>query len=139
MPIPPMAMAAVFNPLSFYSPAYFRKIAPFIYGERIVEDPALFDEHIEIRRDCPSSLRGHFAQLRAASEWTSRPWLRHLQMPVLVIAGSDDQLVPTVNGRIIAKAVPHGRLEIIDGGSHLCVLQETTRAAQLIGDFLDKD
>ena len=139
MPVPPMAMAAVFNPLSFYSPAYFRKIAPFIYGERIVDDPALFDEHIEIRRDCPSSLRGHFAQLRAASEWTSRPWLRHLQMPVLVIAGSDDQLVPTVNGRIIAKAVPHGRLEIIDGGSHLCVLQETTRAAQLVGDFLDKD
>lgn len=139
MPSPPMALTAVFNPVSLYSPAYFRKIAPLIYGERIVGDPALLDEHLEIRRHCRPSLRGHFVQLRAVSEWTSRPWLRHLQMPVLVIAGSDDQLVPAVNGRIIAEAVAHGRLEIIDGGSHLCVLQETARAARLIGDFLDED
>ncbi|MGX7733155.1 alpha/beta fold hydrolase [Rhodococcus sp. 2H158] len=138
MPSPPRALTAVFNPVSFYSPAYFRKVAPLIYGEGIVDDPALLDEHLEIRRDCRPSLRGHVVQLRAAFEWTSRPWLRHLPMPVLVIAGSDDRLVPTVNGRIIAKAVPHGRLEIIDGGSHLCVLQETARAAQLIGDFLDE-
>ncbi|MGV9734235.1 alpha/beta fold hydrolase [Rhodococcus aetherivorans] len=96
MPSPPRALTAVFNPVSFYSPAYFRKVAPLIYGEGIVDDPALLDEHLEIRRDCRPSLRGHVVQLRAAFEWTSRPWLRHLPMPVLVIAGSDDRLVPTV-------------------------------------------
>jgi poly(3-hydroxyoctanoate) depolymerase len=139
VPVPPRAWTAIANPARFYSQAHLRKIAPLLYGERIVGDPALLDEHIEIRRRCRPSMRGHFVQLRAASTWTSRPWLRHLQMPVLVITGSDDRLVPIANGRIIAKAVPHGRLEIIDGGSHVCVLQETARAAQLIGDFLDED
>jgi pimeloyl-ACP methyl ester carboxylesterase len=138
IPVPPRAWTAIANPARFYSEAHLRKIAPLLYGERIVGDPALLDEHIEIRRHCRPSMRGHYVQLRAAATWTSRPWLRHLRMPVLVITGSDDRLVPIANGRIIAKAVPNGRLEIINGGSHVCVLQEA-RAAQLIGDFLDED
>jgi pimeloyl-ACP methyl ester carboxylesterase len=139
MPVPLRAWTAIANPARFYSQAHQRKIAPLLYGERIVGDPALLDEHIEIRRHCRPSMRGHFRQLRASSTWTSRPWLRHLQMPVLVITGSDDRLVPVINGRIIAKAVAHGRLEIIDGGSHVCVLQDTARVAQLIGDFFDEN
>jgi poly(3-hydroxyoctanoate) depolymerase len=136
VPVPPRTWAAVANPTRFYSHRHYRKIAPILYGEQIVEDPALLDEHLEIRRRCRPSIRGHYAQLRAAIAWTSRPWLRKLQMPVLVIAGSEDRLVPVANGRMIASSVRDGRLEIIDGGSHVCLLQHAPRTSQLIRDFL---
>jgi pimeloyl-ACP methyl ester carboxylesterase len=68
--------------------------------------------------------------------WSSRPWLRELDMPVLVISGSDDQLVPLANARMIASAVKAGRLEIIGGGSHACLLQEAARTSQVIRRFL---
>lgn len=57
-------------------------------------------------------------------------------MPVLVIAGSDDSIVPPVNSRIIASAVQDGRLEIIPGGKHLCLFKESGRCSRLIREFL---
>jgi poly(3-hydroxyoctanoate) depolymerase len=136
VPVPPRVAAKVFSPLRFRSARHYRKIAPILYGERIRKDPALLDEHIEIRRRHPTSMRGYYVQLRAAATWTSRPWLHQLRMPVLVIIGSDDQLVPLRNASIIASAVPNGRLEIIEGGSHVCLLQEAARTSDLIRDFL---
>jgi pimeloyl-ACP methyl ester carboxylesterase len=60
-------------------------------------------------------------------------------MPVMVMVGSDDQLVPVSNARLIASAVRDGRLEIIERGSHVCLLQEPARSAQLIRSFVHED
>jgi poly(3-hydroxyoctanoate) depolymerase len=139
VPVPPQRWAAIASPLRFYSRRHYRRIAPILYGRQIIEDPALLDEHLDIRRRCRPSIRGHYTQLRAASTWSSLPWLRKLEMPVLVIAGSDDQLVPVLNGRMIASSVRDGRLEIIEGGSHVCLLQESARTSELIRDFLRED
>jgi poly(3-hydroxyoctanoate) depolymerase len=134
----PKTLTAIASPLRFYSRRHYKRIAPMMYGDQITGDSSLLDEHMEIRRLCRPSLRGHFAQLRAAATWSSRPWLRRLEMPVLVIAGADDRIVPVANGRMLASAVRNGRLEIIDGGSHLCLLQEPGRASRLIRDFLQE-
>jgi poly(3-hydroxyoctanoate) depolymerase len=139
VPVHPRAWAAIANPARFYSRRHYRKIAPILYGRQIIEDPALLEEHLEIRRRCKPSIRGHYAQLRAASTWTSLPWLRKLDMPVLVIVGSDDQLVPVINGRMIASTVRDGRLEIIEGGSHVCLVQESAHTSRLIRGFLQED
>ncbi len=44
--------------------------------------------------------------------------LRTLRMPVLVIHGDADRLVPPANGRATAEAIPGARLEIIEGMGH---------------------
>jgi poly(3-hydroxyoctanoate) depolymerase len=136
VPVNPRTWTAIGSPARFYSQRHYRKIAPLLYGENVADDPSLLDEHLEIRRRCKPSIRGHYLQLRAASTWSSRLWLRRLEMPVLVILGSDDQLVSAANGRILASNVPNGRLEMIDGGSHCCVLQESVLASQIIREFL---
>jgi pimeloyl-ACP methyl ester carboxylesterase len=136
VPVHPRTWAAIASPARFYSQRHYRKVAPIIYGERIVDDPALLDEYLAIRARFRPSIRGHYLQLRAATTWSSRPWLPKLEMPVLVISGSDDRLVPLANARMIAFAVKDGRLEIIDGGSHACLLQEAARTSQLIRRFI---
>jgi pimeloyl-ACP methyl ester carboxylesterase len=136
VPASPKTLAAIASPLRFYSRRHYEQIAPMMYGQQIREDPSLLREHMEIRKHIRPSLRGHFVQLLAACTWTSRPWLRSLEMPVLVFAGSEDQVVPPTNGSLIASAVRDGRLEIVQGGSHLCLIQEPDLTSQLIRDFL---
>lgn len=92
--------------------------------------------HWQVRSAYKPTVPGYLLGLRAAWTWTSRPWLGDLQMPVLVLAGSDDSIVPVSNSRIIASRVPDGRLEVFPGGGHLCVLRESVRASRLIRDFL---
>lgn len=50
---------------------------------------------------------------------------------------TDDQVVPVANGRMLASAVADRRLEIIEGGSHLCPIQQPVRTARMLRDFLD--
>ena len=138
LPVPPKTWAAIVNPARLYSRKHYLKVAPLMYGEQIRDDPTLLEQHMAIRRDAKPSLRGHFVQLRAAATWSSLPWLRSLDMPVLVIAGSDDRLIPLTNARLLASLVRDGRLEVIEGGSHLCAIQEAPRIAAIIRDFLEE-
>jgi poly(3-hydroxyoctanoate) depolymerase len=137
VPASPKVLAAIMSPLRFYSRRHYEQIAPMMYGDQVAEDRSLLTEHMEVRKRIRPSVVGHFIQLKAAFTWTSRPWLRSLEMPVLVIAGGDDQVVPVANGRMLASTVRDGRLEVIAGGSHLCLLQEPRRASQLIADFVN--
>ena len=92
--------------------------------------------HWELREHYNPSLRGYLVGLTAAWTWSSRRWLRELEMPVLAIAGSDDAIVPVANSRIIANSVRNGRLEVFPGAGHLCLLKQPVKAARLIREFL---
>ena len=51
--------------------------------------------------------------------------------------GDDDQIVPLVNGRILASAIPNANLEVIRGGGHLFLLTHADESVALLRDFLD--
>ena len=45
--------------------------------------------------------------------------------------------VPLVNGRILARVIPRGRLQVIRGGGHLFLLERPAEVAGLVARFLD--
>ncbi len=60
------------------------------------------------------------AQLSAqATRVDERPHLRHLGVPVLVLAGADDALVPVAKPTELAALVPGARLVVLPGVGHL--------------------
>ena len=61
----PGAMLTLATPLRYYSPAYFRRVAPTLYGRRIRREPELLADQVHARLIHPPSLRGYFAQLYA--------------------------------------------------------------------------
>ncbi len=132
----PRAMMALATPRRYYSPEYFRKVAPTLYGGRIRREPELMAEQAHARMTRPPSPRGYAAQLYAMSWWTNLPWLPFIDHPTLVMAGDDDPIIPLINGRILARLMPHARLEVITGGGHLFLLEEAERSAQLVSEFL---
>jgi pimeloyl-ACP methyl ester carboxylesterase len=129
-------MLTLATPLRYYSPAYFRRVAPSLYGGRIGREPELLAEQAHARMTHPPSLLGYLAQLYAMGWWTNLPWLPFIRHPTLVMAGDDDPIIPLVNGRILARLMPRARLEVITGGGHLFLLEEPERSAALVREFL---
>jgi 3-oxoadipate enol-lactonase len=74
------------------------------------------------------------AQLQACTSHDTNLRLARLQMPTLVIHGTEDQLLPVANGHLIASLIPGARLEIFDGVGHLFFWERPRSSAELIAE-----
>jgi poly(3-hydroxyalkanoate) depolymerase len=112
---------------------YMRSIAAEIYGGAFRTDPTLITRHASAMKG--ASQYGYMLQLLAMSGWTSLPWLWTLKQPTLVMAGTDDPLVPVINARMLATFIPRSRLQLIDDG-HLFLVTDPVGSARSIEEFL---
>jgi hypothetical protein len=104
-----------------------RRIAPEIYGGAFRNDPSLLDSHAAAMRGARHM--GYLYQLLAMTGWTSLPWLWSLRQPTLVLMGSDDPLVPVINGHILASLIPNAQLRTIADGHLFMVTRPAETAA----------
>jgi 3-oxoadipate enol-lactonase len=72
------------------------------------------------------------AQLQACAAHDTSARLAGLTMPTLIVHGTDDQLLPVRNGRLIASRICDSRLEILDGAGHLFFWEQPHRSAELV-------
>jgi len=133
LPGSPRVLAAMLSPRRYHDPGYMEREAGRIYGGKFRTDPELVRQHAA-RVRWPSTA-GYWLQLFAMMGWSSLPWLWRLPQPTLVIAGADDPIVRPINGRILARCIPHARLEMIDDG-HLFLVSSPERSAALVREFL---
>ena len=90
----------------------------------------LLHQHLRVGSGC-----GYLLQLLAGVGWTSLPALPLLRQPTLILAGSDDPIIPLANARIMARLLPDATLHIYDDG-HLGLVTGAHGLAPLITDFL---
>ena len=83
-----------------------------------------------------ASPEGARAQVVAVSRWTSVGRLGRIRVPTLVVHGAEDRLVPALNARLLARAIPHAVLEVIAGAGHLILDDAPDRVAAALGGFL---
>jgi len=122
------------TPRRYKDPDYMNRVAGDIYGGALRSSPELVRQHLRHVRW--SSDYGYYLQLIAGIGWSSLPWLRLLKQPTLVMAGTDDPIVPTINGRILASLIPNARLVTIEDG-HLFLVTSAQDSAQSISKFLN--
>ena len=83
-----------------------------------------------VRRNMDSLLTG--ADLLTAQD------LSQLKMPMLIVWGKEDHLIPLAVGEQIHKDVPQSELEIFDGCGHLAPEQCAAKVAPVVKGFLDE-
>ena len=133
VPGSPSVLMKMASPRRYTDKGYMHSIAAEIYGGDFRKDPDLIKRHAGNMR--PASQYGYMLQLLAMTGWTSVPWLWRLKQPTLVMTGTDDPLVPPVNGRMLASMIPNARLELVDNG-HLFVVTRPAETAKVIDNFL---
>ena len=114
-------------------PAYLARHAGTIFGGVLRDNPEYALGHVS--EMMPPRTLGYLWQLFAASGWTSLHWLFALRQPTLIMAGSDDPLVPAINARIMKFLIPDARLAILDCG-HLFLLTQVELVTPVVRSFL---
>jgi poly(3-hydroxyoctanoate) depolymerase len=132
----PLALSLLATPLRYYSPAFLRRTAGFLYGPTGGEDGELLQDQINARAARPPTVWGYVGQLVAAAGWTSLPWLHRLEASTLVLTGGADPVVPPVNGRILAARIPNAELRVVPGTGHLLLQDQAELCAAMIAEFL---
>ncbi len=136
VPGSPSAMLKMVTPRRYLDKAYMRKIAPALYGGAVRKDPSLISAHANAMQGAKGV--GYIYQLLAMAGWTSLPWLWALRQPTLIIMGSEDPLVPAINGKLLRMLIPNARLEMIEDG-HLFFVTSAAETAARVEQFLRND
>lgn len=135
VPAAPQVLLRMATPRRHRDPEYARSIAGEIYGGSARTAGARVADLLH-REPRATPVLPYLYQLAAMAGWTSLPLLPLLRQPTLVMVGDDDPIIPEVNGRIMERLLPRGRLHRYRGG-HLAVLSEADELAPVIDAFLD--
>ena len=137
VPAHPRVLLKVATPRRFGDPEYAADIAAEIYGGTVRTDPEPVAD-LFYQQMAGGSWRGYAHQLAAGAVWTSLPALWAIRQPTLIVAGTDDPIVPVVNAKIMHCLLPHSTLYLHPGG-HVDVVTNAATLAPVITNFLRSD
>ena len=76
------------------------------------------------------------ALLGMAERPDSTPQLRSINVPVQIIVGEHDEITPPGDARLLARAIPGARMEIIPGAGHVPNLEQPAAFNRVLEGFL---
>jgi poly(3-hydroxyalkanoate) depolymerase len=134
VPAHPRILAKLLTPRRFSDAGYVASIAGELYGGTVRthgDDVArLFAQQLHA-----GSKIGYLHQLLAMSVWTSLFALPAVRQDTLIVAGTDDPIIPVVNAHIMNALLPHSRLHLHAGG-HIDLMHNAAELAPVVGTFL---
>lgn len=132
----PRVLAKMLTPRRFSEPNYAASIAGELYGGTVRthgEDVA----QLFVRQLRAGSQIGYVHQLLAGSVWTSLFALPAVRQETLIVAGTDDPIIPVANAHIMNTLLPNSRLHLHSGG-HIDLVHNAPELAPIIERFLGK-
>jgi pimeloyl-ACP methyl ester carboxylesterase len=81
-------------------------------------------------------IKGLKGQFEAVMTHSTLGRLHTIKAPTLVIAGTEDRIVPSRSSDVLASRIPNARLVKIEGGSHTLLAEKRGRFNREVLDFL---
>jgi poly(3-hydroxyalkanoate) depolymerase len=129
----PAVLAKLLTPQRFLDPGYIAKIAGELYGGSARTHASIVQRLFD-RQLMAASPVGYAHQLLAASVWSSLFALPFIRQPALIVAGTDDPIIPVVNARIMGRLLAHATMHLHTGG-HVDLVTNAAEFAPLIESF----
>ncbi|CAM3686582.1 poly(3-hydroxyalkanoate) depolymerase [Smaragdicoccus niigatensis] len=134
VPAHPRVLSKMVTPRRYRDPEYAKAIAAELYGGQMRDHPELAKPLLH-NHSRVGSRRGYLFQLMAGAGWTSLPFLPFLRQKTLILAGTDDPIIPLVNARIMHRLIPNSALHVYDDG-HLGLVTKADELAPVVSRFL---
>src|ERR1700739_709676 len=132
----PRILAKIATPLRVSHPDSAASIAGELYGGTVRahgEDVArLFLQQLHA-----GSKMGYLHQIFSGAVWNRLFALPAVRQETLIVAGTDDPIIPIVNAHIMNALLPHSRLHKHSGG-HIDLVHNAAELAPVIEAFLDE-
>ena len=112
----------------------FKISAPMLYAKHTRDErPEELAADLKVRLSDPTPAKTSWAQLAAIRVHDTRHRLSELaDLPVTVIHGDEDVLVPTDRGRDLAEQIPGSRLTLVPGAGHLLTTDNEQGSADAV-------
>ena len=109
-----------------------RNIKRTLFGPEVAaEDRSFYSEQTRL---VPRA--GYLARLRIIRDTDLRARLPEIKVPTLVLAGTADGLLDSVGAaRLLADALPHARLKLLEGAGHTPLLSDSVRVREWLAEF----
>jgi poly(3-hydroxyalkanoate) depolymerase len=134
VPGKPQVLAKMLTPRRFRDPEHAAQVSEELYGGSVrgrgKDVAALMGRQLH-----SGSMRGYTHQLLAGAVWTSLPVLPAIRQSTLIVAGSDDPIIPPANARVMSALLPRGRVHWHPGG-HIDLVLNAREVVPHIEDFL---
>lgn len=132
----PRVLAKMVTPKRFSNASYAASIAGELYGGTVRQHgddiAKLFLQQLHA-----GSKVGYVHQLLAGAVWTSIHALPAVRQESLIVAGTDDPIIPVANARIMNFLLPHSHLHLHSGG-HVDLITNAGELAPVIAQFLNE-
>lgn len=81
---------------------------------------------------------GYLSRLRILRTYDVREGLRHMRVPILLLASDRDHLVPAVQqARLMASLSPNATIRVLEGHGHICLMAPDLDLAAIIADWVE--
>ncbi|MFX1402781.1 MAG: alpha/beta fold hydrolase [Promethearchaeota archaeon] len=109
---------------------------PLVYTEDFINNnPEIIESIIQNYILHPVPLKVHQKQINAVLRFKSYKKLPTVQVPILILHGKDDLLVPPQNAEILADLIPEAKLKIFENSGHGLLTEKTEVVIDTILDF----
>jgi pimeloyl-ACP methyl ester carboxylesterase len=98
-------------------------------------DPAMILRTIKDLAGTPAERT--LADFRACDAYDVRDRIGSIDLPALVLVGSEDRMTPVKSAAFLAERMPRATLTVIDGVGHAIMIEESDRVSNEIAAFLD--
>jgi pimeloyl-ACP methyl ester carboxylesterase len=112
--------------LALYSEAFARQ-----HPDHVAEDILVGSQQPQ----APSAGRRQWEAMQGFDSFDGLPTLT---LPVLVLHGTEDRLVPVENARLLAKRIPGAELLLLEGAGHVYHSEQPEAADAAVLRFLDR-
>ena len=111
-----------------------RTFIRFLYADETPRER--IEEDIRARANFHPTLRGVLSQLCGILCWSSYSRLPRLRLPVWVIHGDQDHVLPPENGRIVARRIPGAEFVLVPQAGHILATDQPELTLEILGRFL---
>jgi pimeloyl-ACP methyl ester carboxylesterase len=101
------------------------------------DNKSLIQQIQEWRDQIPSPLyaRGH--QAAATAGFDAETQVKQISVPTLILQGDSDLIIPPKNAEMLSAAIPTSKLKFIEGGHHLCFIENHEAFNTAVMSFID--
>jgi pimeloyl-ACP methyl ester carboxylesterase len=103
-------------------------LPPGLYEQDV--DPAIVEEAATARELTPIETGG--TDWRAADGFDRMANAKDIQVPALIIVGTNDALTPPKYAEYLAATIPDNELHVIEGAGHMLVMERAAEVARRI-------
>jgi pimeloyl-ACP methyl ester carboxylesterase len=114
------------------------RMGPALTDRFVAENPETIEQILDWREEQDADEVPREAQGAAGANFDVSDHVGSIDLPTLVLHGTDDRVLPVENGRRIAEKLPDARLEILEGAPHMLMIERSKEVNELLEAFLAK-